>query len=75
MNKSLIYYVLKGYYWVDDGSLTIITNDETFNNCHVNDVNTRCVYIKDKDNKIHRIESEDIIGIQFADHMALVGMK
>ena len=67
MNKALITKILSAYMDINDGSLTIVTDDKVFNNCYVNDLDLNLVYITDKDNKTYRIEINDIIGIQFQD--------
>mgnify|MGYP004549776339 FL=1 len=63
----LMIKLLDTYSIVNDGSLTIVTDDKVFNNCYVNDLDLNLVYITDKDNKTYRIEINDIIGIQFQD--------
>lgn len=67
--------LLDTYSIVNDGSLTIVTDDKVFNNCCVNDLDLSLVYITDKDDKLFRIVIDDIIGIQFQDEATLVGMK
>ena len=75
MNKNLIIGVLNAYMSINDGSLTIITEYKTFEDCHISDLDLNIVYIRDKYNDLFSIKFNDIICIQFADHMALVGMK
>lgn len=75
MNKTLIISVLMAYQVVNDSSLTIVTYEHTYNDCHISELNLNLVYIRDKDNNLARIELDKIIGIQFADKTALVGMK
>lgn len=75
MNKNVIIAVLTAYVIVNDGSLSILTDDKTFNGCRVSDIDLNFVYIRDKDNELYRIEVDDIIGIQFMDMKAAVGMK
>ena len=75
MNKILVISVLNAYTVINDGSLSIITNNKTFNDCHISDLDLRLVYVRDKDNNLARIELDDIINIQFTDKAALVGMK
>lgn len=65
MNKMLIIKLLDTYSIVNDGSLTITTDDKVFNNCYVNDLDLNLVYITDKDDELFRIEINDIISIQF----------
>ena len=75
MNKMLMIKLLDTYSIVNDGSLTIVTDDKVFNNCCVNDLDLSLVYITDKDDKLFRIVIDDIIGIQFQDEATIVGMK
>lgn len=75
MNKTLVITVLNAYAVINDGCLTIITDYKAFNDCRVSDLDLNLVYVRDKDNELFRIEIDDIIGLQFADHMNLVGMK
>lgn len=75
MNKILVISVLNAYTVINDGCLTIVTDNKVFNDCRISDLDLNLVYIRDKDNKLFRIEIDNIIGIQFADHMTLVGMK
>ena len=75
MNKSLIVAVLTAYVKINDGSLTIVTDNKVFNQCCVTDTYNNLVYVRCKDKNLYRIELDDIIGIQFIDMMAMVGMK
>ena len=75
MNKILVINLLNVYSVINDGCLTIVTDNKTFKDCRISDLDLNLVYIRDKDNNLARIELDKIIGIQFADHMALVGMK
>ena len=75
MNKTLVISLLNAYAVVNDGCLTIVTNHKTFEDCRVSDLDLNLVYIRDKDNELSRIELDDIIGIQFIDKRAVVGMK
>lgn len=75
MSKALIIQILFAYQVVNDGCMSIVTNDKTFNGCRVKDIDISLVYITDKDKNLYRIELDDIIGIQFIDMMAIVGMK
>lgn len=75
MNKILVISVLNAYTVINDGCLTIVTDNKVFNDCRISDLDLNLVYIRDKDNNLARIELDKIIDIQFADHMALVGMK
>lgn len=75
MNKTLVIGILNAYAIINNGCMSIITDDKTFNGCKVNDMDLNLVYIRDKDDKLYRIKLDDIIGIQFMDMMAMVGMK
>lgn len=75
MNKILIIAVLKAYATVNNGSLTIATDDKVFNHCCVTDIDISLVYVRCKDKNLYRIEFDDIIGIQFMDERAVVGMR
>ena len=75
MNKILVINLLSAYSVINDGCLTIVTNNKTFEDCRVSALDLSLVYVKDKDDELFRIELNDIIGIQFADKAALVGMK
>ena len=75
MNKILVISILNAYSVINDGCLSIVTYEHTYNDCHINDLDLNLVYIRDKDNNLARIELDDIIGIQFADKSALIGIK
>ena len=75
MNKILVISVLNAYSVINDGCLTIMTDNTVFNNCHISDLDLNLVYIRNKNNKLFRIEIDDIQGIQFMDKRAVVGMK
>lgn len=75
MKRSLVITILNAYAIFNDGSLTIVTDSKVFNDCRVNDIDLSLVYISNKDDKLYRIELDGIIGIQFMDMMAMVGMK
>ena len=75
MNKILVISVLNAYSIINDGCLSIVTYEHTYNNCRISELNLSLVYVRDKDNKLFRIELDKIISIQFADKAALVGMK
>ena len=75
MNKVLVIGLLNVYMAINDGCLTIVTEYKTFEDCRISDLDLNLVYIRDKDNNLARIELDKIIGIQFADKAALVGMK
>lgn len=75
MKRSLVITILNAYAIFNDSSLTIATDSKVFNGCRVSDIDLNLVYIRYKDNKLYRIEFDDIIGIQFMDMKAMVGMK
>ena len=75
MNKILVITILNAYSVINDGCLTIVTDNKVFNDCRVSELDLNLVYVRDKDNKLFRIELDNIIGIQFTDKAALVGMK
>ena len=75
MNKTLVISVLNAYSVINDGCLSIVTYEHTYNNCRISELDLNIVYVRDKDNQLFRIELDKIIGIQFADKAALVGMK
>lgn len=62
------------YQVVNDSSLTIVTDDNVFNDCYVLNLAIDYVYIDSNNGQIS-IELDDIIGIQFMDKRAIVGMK
>ena len=75
MNKVLVIGLLNVYMAINDGCLSIVTYEHTYNDCRISELDLRLVYVRDKDNKLSRIELDDIISIQFTDKAALVGMK
>ena len=75
MNKILVISLLNAYTVINNGCLTIVTDYKTFEDCRISDLDLNLVYIRDKDNNLARIELDKIVGIQFADKAALVGMK
>lgn len=75
MNKVLGISLLNAYSIFNDGCLTIVTDNKTFEDCRVSDLDLNLVYVRDKNNELSRIKLDDIVGIQFVDHMAIVGMK
>ena len=74
MNKILVISVLMTYQVVNDSSLTIITDKNVFNDCYVLNLAIDYVCIDSNKGQIS-IELDDIIGIQFTDKRAVVGMK
>ena len=75
MNKALITKILSAYMDINDGCLNIITYNHIYNDCHIQNIEFNFVDIIDNHKKLYSIVFDDIIDIQFADHMALVGMK
>lgn len=75
MNKALITKILSAYIDINDGCLSIATYNHVYNDCHIQNIEFNFVDIIDNHNKLYSIVFDDIIGIQFADHMALVGIK
>lgn len=75
MNKVLVIGLLNVYMAINDGCLSIVTYEHTYNDCRVSELDLNLVYVRNKDNQLFRIELDNIIGIQFADKAALVGMK
>ena len=63
------------YQVVNDSSLTIVTEYKTFKDFRIIDLDLYLVYIRNKDDELYSIELDDIIGIQFTDKRAVVGMK
>ena len=63
------------YQVVNDSSLTIVTDEHTYNDCRISELDLNLVYVRNKDNQLFRIELDKIISIQFADKAAIVGMK
>ena len=74
MNKMLIISILMVYQVVNDSSLSIVTDETVFNNCYVLNLAIDHVCIDSNKGQIS-IELDDIVGIQFIDMMAMVGMK
>ena len=74
MNKVLVISILMAYQVVNDSSLTIVTDKNVFNDCYVLNLAIDHVCIDSNKGQIS-IELDDIVGIQFADKRAIVGMK
>ena len=74
MNKMLIISILMAYQVVNDSSLTIVTDDGVYNNCYVLNLTIDHVCIDSNKGQIS-VELDDIVGIQFMDEKAVVGMK
>lgn len=75
MNKALITKILSTYMDINDDCLSITTYNHVYNDCHIQNIEFNFVDIIDNHNKLYSIVFDDIIDIQFADHIALVGMK
>ncbi len=75
MNKALITKILSAYMDINDGCLNIITYNHIYNDCHIQNIEFNFVDIIDNHKKLYSIVFDDIVCIQFADHMTLVGMK
>ena len=74
MNKILVISLLNAYGVINDGCLTIVTDENVFNDCYVLNLAIDHVCIDSNKGQIS-IELDDIIGIQFTDKRAIVGMK
>ena len=74
MNKMLIISILMTYQVVNDSSLTIMTDDGVYNNCYVLNLDIDHVRVDSNKGQIS-VELDEIIGIQFMDERAIVGMK
>ena len=74
MNKLMILAILIAYKAFNDKSLTIVTDEHVFNDCYVLNLAIDHVCIDSNKGQIS-IELDDIIGIQFTDKRAVVGMK
>lgn len=75
MNKALITKILSAYMDINDGCLSIVTYEHTYNDCHIQNIEFNFVDIIDNHKKLYSIVFDDIIGIQFQDKATLVGMK
>ena len=87
MNKVMILAILVAYKAFNDKSLTIVINEgegeyvlnkaivDSIDGDGISDIDSNLVYIRDKDKNLYCIELDDIIGIQFIDERAIVGMK
>lgn len=62
------------YQVVNDNSLTIVTDNNVYNDCYVLNIDITHVHIDSNRGQIS-IELDNIIGIQFMDKRAVVGMK
>lgn len=78
MNKDLIIVLLSAYVDINNGCLSVITNHKTYNNCYIRDLDLvlKLIYINEnKSNNLTLIKFDDILGLQFVDERAVVGMK
>ena len=76
MNKAIIIRILNAYMYINnDDCLSIMTYNHVYNDCHIKNLEFNFVDIIDNHNKLYSIVFDDIIGIHFVDHMAIVGMK
>lgn len=76
MNKALIIKLLNAYMYTNtDDCLSITTYNHVYNDCHIKYMEFSFVDIIDNNNKLYSIVFDDIVGIQFVNHMAIVGMK
>ena len=78
MNKDLIISVLSAYVDINNGCLSVITNHKAYNNCYIRDLDLvlKLIYINEnKSNDLTLIKFDDILGLQFVDKRAIVGMK
>ncbi|WP_337380383.1 hypothetical protein [Phocaeicola coprophilus] len=76
MNKALIISLLNAYMYINnDDCLSIMTYNHVYNDCHIQNIEFNFVDIIDNHNKSYSIVFDDIIGIQFQNNMAIVGMK
>lgn len=62
------------YQVVNNSSLTIVTDDCVYNNCYVLNLAIDHICIDSNKGQIS-IKLDDIVGIQFMDEKAVVGMK
>ena len=76
MNKAIIIRILNAYMYINnDDCLSIMTYNHVYNDCHIKNLEFNFVDIIDNHNKLYSIVFDDIIGIQFTDKRAIVGMK
>lgn len=78
MNKDLIIVLLSAYVDINNGCLSVITNHKTYNHCYIRDLDLvlKLIYINEnKSNDLTLIKFDDILGLQFVDERAIVGMK
>ena len=80
MNKVMILAILVAYKAFNNKSLTIATNEHVYNDAIVSSIDDMFVTVlsvcdDDKDTYTYTININSIVGIQFADERAVVGMK
>ena len=76
MNKALIIKLLDAYMYTNtDDCLSITTYNHVYNDCRIQNMEFNFVDIIDNHNNLYSIVFDDIVGIQFVDHMAIVGIK
>ena len=78
MNKILVISILNAYAVINDGCLTIVTDNKAYDNCYIRDLDLvlKLIYINEnKDNNLILIKFDDILGLQFVDKRAVIGMK
>ena len=78
MNKLMILAILVAYKTFNDKSLTVVTDEYVVNFAVIDTINNDTVSLLSYANGDYgriTINIDDIIGIQFTDKAALVGMK
>lgn len=78
MNKTMILTILVAYKAFNNKSLTIATDEHVYSNAIVNSIDDMFVTVSsryDDDTYTNTININDIVGIQFVDKRAIVGMK
>lgn len=78
MNKLMILAILVAYKAFNNKSLTITTNEHVYSNAIVNSIDDMFVTVSskyDSDDDTYTYNINSIVGIQFVDKKAVVGMK
>ena len=80
MNKLMILAILVAYKAFNDKSLTIVTDEYVYNDAIVNSIDDMFVTVSSQcngnnDTYTYTININSIVGIQFMDKRAVVGMK
>lgn len=78
MNKTMILAILIAYKAFNNKSLTIVTDEHVYFDTIVNSIDDMFVTVSsryDDGTYTNTININDIIGIQFTDKRAVVGMK